>query len=44
MRNQLLAEENKDLTISDTEQIIEANKSVNQVEVVQDDSQDRNEG
>lgn len=41
---QLLAEENKDLTIADAEQIIEANKSINQVEVVEDDSQDRNEG
>ena len=41
---QLLADENKDLSISDAEQIIEANKSVNQVEVVEDDSQDSDEG
>ena len=40
---QLLADENKDLSISDAEQIIEANKSVNQVEVVEDDSQDSDE-
>ena len=41
---QLLADENKDLSISDAEQIIEANKSVNPVEVVEDDSQDSDEG
>jgi prolyl oligopeptidase PreP (S9A serine peptidase family) len=41
---QLLADENKDLSISDAEQIIAANKSVNQVEVVEDDSQDSDEG
>ncbi len=33
---QLLAEENKDLSISDAEQIIEANKSINEVEIVDD--------
>ena len=33
---QLLAEENKDLSINDAEQIIEANKSINEVEIVDD--------
>tara|TARA_R100000353_G_scaffold14700_1_gene14373 strand:- start:1886 stop:3214 length:1329 start_codon:yes stop_codon:yes gene_type:complete len=33
---QLLAEENKDLSIDDAEQIIEANKSINEVEIVDD--------
>ena len=40
---QLLAEENKDLTVADAEQIIAANKLVNEVEVVEDDSQDSDE-
>ncbi|MEL1234273.1 MAG: hypothetical protein VW667_10240, partial [Candidatus Neomarinimicrobiota bacterium] len=33
---QLLAEENKDLSIDDAKQIIEANKSINEVEIVDD--------
>jgi len=40
---QLLAEENKDLSVEDARQIIEANKLVNEVEVVEDDSQDSDE-
>jgi hypothetical protein len=40
---QLLAEENKDLSVEDARQIIEANKLVNEVEVVKDDSQDSDE-
>tara|TARA_Y100000361_G_scaffold35987_1_gene30449 strand:- start:2721 stop:4025 length:1305 start_codon:yes stop_codon:yes gene_type:complete len=41
---QLLADENKDLTISDAQQIIEENKSINQVEIVEDeaDTEDQN--
>jgi hypothetical protein len=35
---QLLAEENKDLSVEDARQIIEANKSVNGVEIVNDDN------
>ena len=40
---QLLAEENKDLSVDDARQIIEANKSVNEVEVV-DESDTRSQG
>jgi hypothetical protein len=36
---QLLAEENKDLSISDAEQIIAANKSINEVEIVNAEAQ-----
>ena len=38
---QLLAEENKDLSITDAEQIIEANKSKNELEIV-DEAENRN--
>ena len=35
---QLLAEENKDLSISEAQQIIQANKSVNETEIQQDET------
>jgi len=38
---ELLAEENRDLTIEDAIQVIADNKSMNEVEVVEDDSQDQ---
>ena len=38
---QLLADENKDLSIADAEQIIESNKSKNELEVV-DEAENRN--
>ena len=38
---ELLAEENKDLTIEDAIQVIADNKSMNEVEIVEDDSQDQ---
>ena len=37
---ELLADENKDLTIEDAIQVIADNKSMNEIEVVEDDSQD----
>ena len=41
---ELLAEENKDLSIEDARRIIQENKSINETEVVEDDSQDSDEG
>ena len=38
---ELLADENKDLTIEDAIQVIADNKSMNEVEIVEDDSQDQ---
>jgi hypothetical protein len=35
---QLLAEENKDLSIGEAQQIIQANKSVNETEIQQDET------
>ena len=40
---ELLAEENKDLSIEDARRIIQENKSINETEVVEDDSQDSDE-
>lgn len=40
---ELLAEENKDLSIEDARRIIQENKSINETQVVEDDSQDSDE-
>jgi len=41
---ELLADENRDLTIEDAIQVIADNKSMNEVEIVEDDSQDQQQG
>ena len=38
---ELLADENRDLSIEDAIQVIADNKSMNEVEIVEDDSQDQ---